>query len=563
MNILGVSCYYHDSAAALVSDGKVIAAAEEERFTRRKHDSGFPKNAIRFCIDHAGLSAADVDLAVFYEKPLKKLERALVNARPHGDRAAQLIDWHLSNFVHRESRVAEDIRAVVGRDIPVEFCEHHLAHAASVFYVSPYQEAAIVTVDGVGEWATTGQFIGRSNEIEQIREIRYPNSLGLFYAMMTAYLGFEVNEGEYKVMGLASYGKPTFDDQVGQLLSLFDDGSFRNTPEYCCYTYDDQRMFTDKLVQLLGPARQAGEQITERHTNIAASMQKLCEAALVNLAKATHRETGLSNLCMAGGVAHNVVANSRILNESGFGNMFVQPASSDSGCSVGAALYAHFRRTNGTPAPLTDYDTCLGPSFTNAQIEEALGRFGAEFERVDPGQVAARTADLVHRDFVVGWFQGRMEFGPRALGCRSILGNACNAEMKDILNARIKFREEFRPFAPAVIEEASEDYFEHRGKSPYMLFCPQVKASKKSVIPAVTHVDGTARVQTVSKKLNPRFHEMITEFGKLSGVPVVINTSFNVKGEPIVCTPDDALKCFYGTEIDFLVMGDFIVSKPF
>lgn len=564
MRILGVSCYYHDSAAALIEDGRVLAAAEEERFTRRKHDSGFPRNAIRFCLDHAGLRAADIDLVAFYEKPLRKLERALATAAPHGARAAEMLEWQLRNHIHRESRIAEDIRAAVGRaDLPVEYCEHHLSHAASVFHTSPFREAAILTVDGVGEWATTALYAGRGDAITQLREIRYPDSLGLFYATLTAFLGFEVNEGEYKVMGLASYGTPNFDAEVGQLLTLFDDGSYRCVPEFYTYAFDEKRMFSDRMVELLGPPRAPADPVTARHQDIAASMQKLCEQALVNLARAARRETGMDALCMAGGVAHNVVANSRILRESGFGQVFIQPASGDSGCAIGAALHAWASRGAPGGRPGGPYDTCLGPEFGNPTIEEALKQFGAEYEALEPAALNRRVAELLRDDMVVGWYQGRMEFGPRALGRRSILGNACNPRMKEILNARIKFREEFRPFAPACLEEHAAEYFEHEGPSPYMLFCPPVRQEKASVIPAVTHVDGTARVQTVSRALNPRFHAMISEFKALTGVPVVINTSFNVKGEPIVCTPQDALKCFYNTDMDFLAIGDFLVSKSF
>jgi carbamoyltransferase len=561
MKILGVSCYYHDAAAALIEDGRVIVAAEEERFTRRKHDSGFPRNAIRFCLDYTHTSASEIDAVVFYDKLVKKLERALVCAKPFGDAAAGFLDRQLRNFVHRDSRLKEDLIEAVGRELPVEFCEHHLSHAASTFYTSPFERAAILTVDGVGEWATTALYVGGPDCIEQLMEIRYPNSLGLFYAAITAYLGFEVNEGEYKVMGLASYGEPTYDEPVSKLLTLHTDGSFTNNLEYFCYMYDDTRMFTAKLVELLGPARNPSEAVTERHRNIAASLQKLCENALVNLAKAAHRETGLENLCMAGGVAHNVVANSRLRAESGFRNFSIQPASGDSGCSIGAALQSYRRRA--PIRPLERYDTCLGPSFSNDIIEVALKRFGIDYEQFEPGALIERAAQLLNEDFVIGWFQGRMEFGPRALGCRSILANPCNPDMKEILNSRVKFREEFRPFAPAVLEEHAANYFVQSGASPYMLFCPQVHADKKSVIPSVTHVDGTARVQTVSKALNPRFYELIEAFAKRSGVPVVINTSFNIKGEPIVCTPDDAVKCFNGTDIDFLMIGDFIVRKAF
>lgn len=563
MNILGVSCYYHDAAAALVRDGLVVAGAEEERFTRRKHDSGFPRNAIRYCLDEARLSGADLDAVVFYDKPQKKLERALVTTRQFGDRAVDIVDWHISNYVHRERRIPNDLATVIGRAVPVEYMEHHLSHAASVFYISPFERAAILTVDGVGEWATTGLYLGGPDGIEQLKEIRYPHSLGLFYATMTAYLGFEVNEGEYKVMGLASYGRPTYDDEVARLLTLFDDGSFTNTLDYYAYMYDDRVMFTPALVDLLGPARDPSEPITERHMNIAASMQKLCEKALVNLARAARRETGMDNLCLAGGVAHNVVANSRLLAESGFRDVFVHPASGDSGGAIGAALYGYHQRCAAPWQPMHSYDTCIGPAYSNDEIQQALDAVGADYTRREPDALLAETAKLIFDNFIIGWFQGRMEFGPRALGCRSILANPCDPKMKDVLNARVKLREDFRPFAPAVLEEHADEYFEHPGPSPYMLFCPAVKADKKSVIPAVTHVDGTARVQTVSRQLNPRFHDLIAAFAKVSGVPVVVNTSFNIRGEPIVCTPSDALKCFYGTDIDFLVIGDFLVQKTF
>jgi len=544
-------------------DGEVAVGAEEERFTRRKHDSGFPKNAIRFCLDYTRTPASDIDLVMFYDKPLKKLERALAVAREFGDKASAMVDWHLSNFVHRESRISEDIADLLGASVPVEYCEHHLSHAASVFYISPFDRAAILTVDGVGEWATTGLYVGTPAGIEQLKEIRYPHSLGLFYATMTAYLGFEVNEGEYKVMGLASYGRPAYDAEVGELLALHEDGSFSNNLEFYSYMYDSEKMFTPRLVELLGPPRAPSEPVTERHMNIAASMQKLCEEALINLARAARRDTGIDKLCMAGGVAHNVVANSRVLTEAGFSEIFVHPASGDSGGAIGAALHAHYSRSPVPRRPVEDYDTCIGPSFSDEIIEEALLQFGAEYERLEPDELLRHTARLLQDNFIIGWFQGRMEFGPRALGCRSILANPCNPEMKDILNARVKFREDFRPFAPAVLEEYSAEYFEHPGKSPYMLFCPRVRPEKREAIPAVTHVDGTARVQTVSKALNPRFYALIEAFGQLSGVPVIVNTSFNIRGEPIVSSPTDALKCFYGTDIDFLVIGDFVVRKSF
>jgi carbamoyltransferase len=563
MKILGVSCYFHDSAAALAQDGCIVAAAEEERFTRRKHDSGFPTNAVSYCLSDSRTPASELDLVVFYDKPLKKLERALSAARKFGARAERLVNWHLSSFVHRESRLTDDIAKALGCEKPVEFCEHHLSHAASVFYVSPFEEAAILTVDGVGEWATTALYAGTGSEIKQLREIHYPHSVGLFYATMTAYLGFEVNEGEYKVMGLASCGRAAYEREMEELLTLHEDGSFRNNLAFFSYMYDDQSMFTARLVELLGPARHPSEPITARHIDIAASTQRLCERAIINLARSAKRETGMDHLCMAGGVAHNVVANSRVLAEAGFADVFIQPASGDSGGAIGAALYAYHQRTPVRRTPQLSYDTCLGPSFSNETVLKALEQFDAVYEQLDSPALFQQTARLLKDDFVVGWFQARMEFGPRALGCRSILANPGNPHMKDILNQRVKLREQFRPFAPAVLEEDAAEYFDHAGKSPFMLFCPSVKADKRAAIPSVTHVDGTARIQTVSRTANPRFHALITEFKRLTGVPMVINTSFNIRGEPIVCTPEDALKCFFGTEIDFLIIGDFVVSRRF
>jgi carbamoyltransferase len=563
MRTLGVSCYYHDSAAALVEDGEVLAAIEEERLTRRKHDSGFPRNAIRFCLQQASTPDRAIDTVVFYDKPLKKLERALVAAKPYGGQARSTVDWHLSNFRYREARIAVDLREAIGYDVPINFCEHHLSHAASAFYCSPFEEAAVLTVDGVGEWATTGVYTGSPRGIRQLKEIRYPHSIGLFYAAMTSFLGFEVNEGEYKVMGLASYGRPNFDTEVSKLLTLNDDGSFYNDQKYYSYAYDSNRMYSPELVDLLGPARDPSEPVTQRHMDIAASLQKLCEEALIRLARSVRNETGLSRLCMSGGVAHNVVANSRIQRESGFSEVWIHPASGDSGGAIGAAMYGYFQHAPGKWRPKSDYDTCIGPSFSNEDVAEALSRLGAQYHRVHPQELPQRAAKLISENFIIGWFQGRMEFGPRALGCRSILANACNPGMKDILNARVKLREDFRPFAPAILEEYAHDYFDMEGASPYMLFCPQVRPEKRAAIPAVTHVDGSARVQTVSRAANEKFYALIVEVQKITGVPVVVNTSFNVRGEPIVCTPDDAVKCFNGTDIDFLIIGDFIVSKQF
>ncbi len=563
MNVLGISCYYHDAAAALVRDGVVIAAAEEERFTRRKHDRSFPAKAIRFCLEFGGLQGADVDLAVFYEKPLRKLQRRLQTAASSGDAASSAVARHVRHYLHQLATLPQLLADTIGYNGELLYSEHHLSHAASCFYASPFDEAAILTVDGVGEWATTGQFIGSGNRIEALREIRYPQSLGMFYAALTAYLGFEVNEGEYKVMGLASYGQPVYGAEMAKLMELHDDGSFRVDLSFFDYVHSLERMFSPKLVELLGPPRLPAEPVERRHMDIAASVQRRVEEALSNLARSLKDATGSRHLCMAGGVAHNVVANSAIQRSGMFDDVFIQPASGDSGAAVGAALEGYWRAVETPRTPRPHYDTCLGPAFDEAAIAKVLKARRLTFQKLPPEELCGEVAKLIHADLVVGWFQGRMEFGPRALGQRSILGNACNPETKDILNVRVKLREEFRPFAPIVTEEALDLYFDQPTPSPYMLYAPRVRPGMEARVPAGTHVDGTARVQTVSAERNPLLHRLLKEFEALSGVPVMINTSFNVKGEPIVCTPEDAVNCFLRTDIDYLAIGDFLVEKAF
>lgn len=562
MNVLGISCYYHDAAAALVRDGVVVAAGEEERFSRRKHDRSFPAKAIRFCLEFADLQGSDLDLVVFYEKPLRKLQRSLQMAAAAGH-SSEAVRRQLQHYIHRTATLPELLVDTIGYDGELQYCEHHLSHAASCFYASPFEEAAILTVDGVGEWATTGQFIGSGNRIESVREIHYPQSLGMFYAALTAYLGFEVNEGEYKVMGLASYGQPTYAAAMEQLIELNADGSFRVDLSYFDYVHSLERMFSPRLVGLLGPPRLPAEPVERRHMDIAASAQKRVEEALINLARSLRDVNGSRNLCMAGGVSHNVVANSVIQRSSLFDGIFIQPASGDNGGAVGAALEGYWRAVESPRVPLPHYDTCLGPAFGEVEIIKVLKARRLTFQELESDELCRQVAGLVHDDLVVGWFQGRMEFGPRALGHRSILGNACNPETKDILNLRVKLREEFRPFAPIVTEEALQRYFDQPTSSPYMLYAPRVKEGMEKVVPAGTHVDGTARVQTVSRQQEPLFHRLLTEFEALSGVPVMINTSFNVRGEPIVCTPEDAVNCFLRTDIDYLAIGNFLVEKPF
>jgi len=565
MNILGLSCYFHDAAAALVIDGKLVAAAEEERFSRRKHDPRFPLDAIRYCLSEVALPVDAIDAVAFYEKPLRKLDRQLRTAALAPDRSlsslGQAAEFHLREGLFVEAVLEREI----GYRGPVSYLEHHLSHAASAFYCSPFDEAAILTVDGVGEWATTAQFEGVGNRLRCLREIHYPHSLGLLYAALTAYLGFTVNDDEYKVMGLASYGRPIFRDRVERLLHLHPDGSLELASDFFAFQHDSRQMFAEPLVDLLGPARLKDEPITQRHKDVAASLQVVTEEAVLHLVQSLKAETGAVNLCMAGGVSYNCVANSRVLKDGVFKRVFIQPAAGDSGAAVGAALYLHHQHAEriGQPRHATPrYDTRLGPAFDDDGIREALKRHGVSYRHYDQQGLCDETAALIDDDRIVGWFQGRLEFGPRALGGRSILANPCNPDMMDILNARVKFREDFRPFAPAVLEERAADYFELDGPSPYMLLTPHVRPERRSEIPSVTHVDGTARVQTVSQADDPLFHRLITAFGALSGTPVVMNTSFNVRGEPIVCTPDDAIRCFLHTNIDHLAIGSFIVAKP-
>lgn len=563
MNVLGISCYFHDAAAALVRDGVVIAAAEEERFTRHKHDRSFPANALRFCLEYGGLKGSDVDQVVFYEKPLRKLQRGLQMAAPLDARSGEAAKRHVRNYVHQEATLPELISDTTGYRGELQYCEHHLSHAASCFYASPFDKAAILTIDGVGEWVTASQFSGSGNRIEVVREIHYPQSLGMFYAALTAYLGFEVNEGEYKVMGLASYGKPSYASEIAKLLELNSDGSFRLDLSYFDYVHSFERMFSPKLVDLLGPPRLPTEAVRQRHMDIAASVQDRVEEALINLARSIRTTSGSRNLCMAGGVAHNVVANSAIQRSGLFDGIFIQPASGDNGGAVGAALEGYWRLAEAPRVPASHYNTCLGPAFSDAAIVKALDARRLTYQKLDPDSLCREVAKLLKDDLVVGWFQGRMEFGPRALGQRSILGNACNPKMKDILNVRVKLREEFRPFAPITLEDAVQVYYDQPTPSPYMLYAPKVKAGMEARVPASTHVDGTSRVQTISAQQNPQFYQLLKEFEALTGVPVIINTSFNIKGEPIVCTPEDAIKCFLGTEIDCLAIGNYLVEKSF
>ena len=562
MNILGISCFYHDAAAALIQDGRIVAAAEEERFTRKKHDPGFPVQAINYCLKEAGLSAEELDYVGFYEKPMLKFERAMHTSRATFPQAYEAFQERVPKLLHEELQFEDLFREHFKTEAEILYLDHHLSHAASAFLVSPFEEAAVLTVDGVGEWATTCLGYGKGTDVELFQEVRYPHSLGLLYSAITSFLGFKVNNDEYKVMGLASYGKPTMVEEIRKLLTVHEDGSYAFDLDYFAHHYSTERPYSSKLIELLGEPRTPESTVEDRHRDIASSVQAVIEEVLLKIFEGLRKRTGSKNICLAGGVALNGVANWRVFQQSGFEDIYIQPASSDSGGALGAAAFI-YHTLLGNPRTQPMDHALFGPDFSNEEIEKTLQDAGAKYQRLNEPELVKETARLIHEGAIVGWFQGRMEYGPRALGCRSILANPCDPTMKDTLNARVKFREEFRPFAPAVTEENVSDYFEIDRPAPFMLLVPQVKEGKGDAIPAVTHVDNSARVQTVSAKVNPRFHSLISAFGEISGVPIIINTSFNVRGEPIVCTPRDAYNCFSHTDIDFLVMSDFLVEKEF
>ncbi len=559
-HILGISCFYHDAAACLLRDGQVIAAASEERFTRKKHDPEFPSNAIAYCLKQAGITADQLDVVGFYDKPILKFERILCSA-------IATVPGSLSSFLRsvpvwlrRKLWVSDIIAKELGYKGKVVYVEHHLSHAASAFYPSPYDEAMVLTLDGVGEWATAAAGIGRGTELTILKEIHFPHSLGLLYSAFTAYLGFRVNSGEYKVMGAAPYGKPAFYDQVRRLIDVKEDGSFQLNMDYFAFDIGDKTINNHFENLFGGPGRVAESKLSQRDFDIAASIQKVTEEIVVKMARHWHKETGISNLCMAGGVALNCVANGKILRETPIKNIFVQPAAGDAGGSLGVALFAHHvLDKNDTRIPMQN--AFWGPEFSKEDMRALLQDEGLAFETMQESASLDQTARWIAEGKVVGWYQGRMEFGPRALGNRSILGDARNPKMKDIINEKIKLREGFRPFAPAVKVEKVSEYFELDCASPYMLLVAPVRQEKRAMLPSVTHADGSARVQTVSRDENPRFYALIDRFEALTGVPVIINTSFNVRGEPMVCSPKEALNCFLRTDMDHLVLGDFVLSK--
>ena len=566
MLVLGISCFYHDAAAAIVRDGVLVAAAEEERFNRRKHFNGFPAEAIRFCLNETGATVGDLDAVVFYEKPIVKFNRLLETILAGWPRTYALWMRSMPVWLSDRLRMQRIVEEELGEDVRLLYCPHHLSHAASAFLVSGFDEAAILTADGVGEWTTAAWGVGRGVDIDIRKEIRFPHSLGLFYSALTAYLGFRVNDAEWKVMGLAAYGTPRYLDRFREVAEVREDGSFRLNMRYFDFPWSTRRMFSRRWERLFGaPARRPEEEIGPFHEDIARSGQLFLEEILVKMARHIRVETGMDRLCLAGGVALNSVANWRMFREAGFREIFIQPAAGDAGGALGAAHYAA-HCVLGVPRAHVMKDACLGPAFSAEEIRRTLTDAGAEFERIadEPGLLLT-TAREIAGGKVVGWFQGRMEFGPRALGCRSILADPRNPRMKEIINAKVKYREPFRPFAPSVLKERAHEWFDMPAgmDAPFMLLVPDVREEKRATIPAVTHADGTGRVQTVAEATNPLYYRLIRTFEDETGVPVILNTSFNVRGEPIVCTPGDAWATFVKTGIDVLVIGDCIVrAKP-
>ncbi|HQS36596.1 MAG: hypothetical protein B7Y16_01095 [Methylotenera sp. 24-45-7] len=592
MYVLGISAYYHDSAAALLRDGEIVAAAQEERFTRKKHDAGFPKHALEYCLKEAGITLAEVDYVAFYDKPFLKFERLLetyVAFAPRGfESFRKAIPVWLREKLFLKDLLIKELKANAPDydwDSRLRFSEHHLSHAASAFFPSPFAEAAVLTMDGVGEWATTSLAIGRGNQLEVVKEIHFPHSLGLLYSAMTYYTGFKVNSGEYKVMGLAPYGEPKYVQKIlDHLIDVKEDGSFRLDQSYFNYC-TGLTMTSQKFHDLFGgPPRKADEPLTQHHMDLAASVQAATEEIVLRLTRAIRHETGIKNLCLAGGVALNCVANGKVLRDGQFDNIWIQPAAGDAGGALGAALAIHHihlskpRTADGQDKMRGSY---LGPAFEQADIEHRLTAAGAKFTVLTDAELFTTSANALAEGKALGWFQGRMEFGPRALGGRSVLGDARSPSMQSVLNLKVKYRESFRPFAPSVLREHVTDWFELDSDSPYMLLVANVVQKRRramteaeqalfgieklniprSDIPAATHVDYSARVQTVHEVTNPRYHSLLSAFQQQTGCPVIVNTSFNVRGEPIVCTPEDAFRCFMGTEIEALAVGNCYLKK--
>ena len=594
MYILGISAFYHDSAACLLHDGKIIAAAQEERFTRKKHDSGFPQHAIKYCLKEANIAASQIDKVVFYEKPFVKFERLLetyLAFAPKGFKSFTMaMPLWIKEKLFQKSALVKELKTTLDENLDwnerLMFSEHHLSHAASAFYPSPFESAAILTLDGVGEWTTTSLAVGKDNKLRVLKEIHFPHSLGLLYSAFTYYTGFKVNSGEYKVMGLAPYGEPRYSNLIYEkLIVVADDGSFQLDMSY--FDYATGLTMTNKKFDNLfgGPPRAAEAELTQREMDLAASIQKVTEDIVSRLAKSIAKETGERNLCLAGGVALNCVANGVLLREKIFDNIWIQPAAGDAGGALGAALsiwHLHYNKKRIIPVHRDSMKGAyLGPEFSDDEIETELKACGAVFKKLTEKELIEQVASALASERAVGWMQGRMEFGPRALGGRSIIADPRSPVMQKQLNLKVKYRESFRPFAPSILREDVNDWFEHDTDSPYMLLVANVKKNKRrtmtteeeslfgiyklnvprSSIPAITHVDYSARIQTVHAETNPRYHAVISKFKEKTGCPLVVNTSFNVRGEPIVCSTVDAFKCFMGTNLDLLAVGNYLLIK--
>jgi len=585
MKILGISCFYHDSAACLIIDGKIMAAAQEERFTRKKHDASFPKKAIKYCLKEANLKTEDLDLVAFYDKPFLKFERILETYFKYAPKGFASFIKALPAWLKEKLWIPQIIEKELGYKGKIVFSQHHQSHAVSAFYPSPFKEAAFLTVDGVGEWATTSFGIGRGNKLEIDSEIHFPDSLGLLYSAFTYYTGFKVNSGEYKIMGLAPYGEVKYKDLIYQhLIKVKEDGSFKLNMDY--FNYHVGLTMTSKKFDKLfgGPPRQPESELTQREMDLTRSVQEVIEEVIIKIARHIKKKTGQKYLCLAGGVALNCVANGKLLREGIFEDIWIQPASGDAGGALGAALFAWYQyldQDRQARQPDSQSGSYLGPSFNDQEIEDFLRKNNLPYQKLEDYQLYNRVTDLMLEEKVIGWFQGRMEYGPRALGNRSIIGDARSEKMQKKMNLKIKFRESFRPFAPSVMEDKVGEFFEIDRPSPYMLLVADVREDKRrwmteeekklwgikklnvvrSKIPAITHIDYSARLQTVSRQANPRYYSLIERFYEKTGCPVIVNTSFNVRGEPIVCTPKEAYTCFMRTEMDCLVLGNYLLIK--
>ncbi len=594
MYILGISAFYHDSAACILKDGEIVAAAQEERFTRKKHDPGFPHYAIQYCLKEANIASTQIDNVVFYEKPFVKFERLLetyLAFAPKGFSSfAQAMPLWIKDKLFQKSTLNKELKAALDENIDwrerLLFSEHHLSHAASAFYPSPFERAAVLTLDGVGEWTTTSIAVGSGSELKVLKEIHFPHSLGLLYSAFTYYTGFKVNSGEYKVMGLAPYGEPRYSDLIKEkLITIASDGSFQLDMSY--FDYATGLTMTNKKFNALfgGPPRKSETELTQREMDLAASVQKVTEDIVINIAKVIAKETGEKNLCLAGGVALNCVANGILLREKVFDNIWIQPAAGDAGGALGAALsiwYLHHKKERNSSSNRDSMKGAfLGPGFEDNEIESKLKSLGAVYIRLSEEDLIEEVASALATEKAVGWMQGRMEFGPRALGARSIIADPRSPMMQKQLNLKVKYRESFRPFAPSVLRDDVNDWFEHDSDSPYMLFVADVQKDKhrtmtsdeeelfgidklnvpRSSVPAITHIDYSARIQTVHEDTNSKYHAVISKFKEKTGCPLVVNTSFNVRGEPIICSPEDAFKCFMGTDLDILAVGNYLLLK--